>query len=51
MKNGTPELMHDLAIVKRYISVKDAAAVGENDIEVMALRQRKQPGLNSTSTP
>jgi hypothetical protein len=38
--NGAPELMRELALVKRHISVKDAASVGGDDIEGMALRMR-----------
>jgi hypothetical protein len=38
--NGAPELMLDLALLKRRVSVKDAASVGEHDIETMALRRR-----------
>lgn len=38
--NGVPEVMQDLAVLKRHISVKDAKAVGEHDIEMMALGNR-----------
>ena len=39
---GEPELLSDLAILKRKLSVKAASAIGDNDIEVMALRARDQ---------
>jgi hypothetical protein len=38
--NGIPQPIRDLAIIKRHISVKDAAAVGDHDMEIMALRSR-----------
>jgi hypothetical protein len=34
---GEPELLSDLAILKRKLSVKAASEIGENDIEMMAL--------------
>jgi len=37
---GEPELLTDLAILKRKLSVKVASEIGDNDIEVMALRVR-----------
>jgi hypothetical protein len=39
--NGTPEMLSEVAILKRKISVKDAASVGERDLEIMAIRPRK----------
>lgn len=39
---GEPELLLDLAILKRELSVKTASEVGEQDIEVMALGPRRQ---------
>jgi hypothetical protein len=38
--NGVPELMPELATLKHDISIKDAASVGERDIEAMELRRR-----------
>lgn len=38
--DGAPELMPELAILKSDISIKDAANVGERDIEAMELRRR-----------
>jgi hypothetical protein len=32
--------MQELALLKRHIFVKEAASVGEHDIEAMALRRR-----------
>jgi hypothetical protein len=50
--NGVPDMMKDVAILKRAISVKDAANVGEHDIEAMALRRRKiLPDSNDRSPP
>ncbi len=40
MKNGQPEILRDLGIVKRHLSIKDASDVEEHDIEAIALRQR-----------
>ena len=43
--NGTPEMLSEVAIVKRKISVKDAASVGKRNLEIMAIRPRKsRPG-------
>ncbi len=39
-EKGTPKLIPELAILKRDMSVKDAATVGENDLEIMALQPR-----------
>jgi hypothetical protein len=39
--DGVPEPMPELALAKRHISVKDAASIGEHDIEAMALRIRR----------
>lgn len=39
---GEPELLSDLAILKRKLSVKAASEIGDNDIEVIALRARGQ---------
>ncbi|SDR60989.1 hypothetical protein SAMN05519103_07242 [Rhizobiales bacterium GAS113] len=43
---GEPELLTELAIPKRTLSIKEAADVGEGDIEAMALgaRQRRRRG-------
>jgi hypothetical protein len=38
--DGAPEVMQELALLKRHISVKDAASVGEHDVEAMALWRR-----------
>jgi hypothetical protein len=35
--------MSELAILKRNISIKDAASVGEREIEAMELRRRSKP--------
>jgi hypothetical protein len=40
--NGVPEVIPELAILKRNISIKDAANVGERDIEAMELRRRSK---------
>jgi hypothetical protein len=40
--SGTPpEMLSEVAILKRKISVKDAACIGERDLEIMAIRPRK----------
>jgi hypothetical protein len=41
--NSVPELMPELTILKRNISIKDAASIGERDIEAMELRRRSKP--------
>jgi hypothetical protein len=38
LKDGVPEIILDLAILKEYLSVKEASEVSEHDIEIMALR-------------
>ena len=40
--SGTPELAFDLAILKRDLTVKLAANVGEHDPESIALRIRRK---------
>lgn len=40
LAEGRPEIMHELALLKRHISVKDAMNVGEHDVEAMAIRAR-----------
>jgi hypothetical protein len=49
--DGVPEVMPELGFLKRHISVKDAASVGEHDIEVMALRKRGYPANSATKPP
>jgi hypothetical protein len=39
--DGAPEILHGLAILKRHISIKEAAKVGQHDIEAMGLRNRR----------
>jgi hypothetical protein len=39
--NGIPEMLSEVAILKRRISVKEAASVGERDLEIMAVRPRR----------
>lgn len=42
--SGEPELLSDLAIQKRKLSVKAASEIGPNDIEVMALGLKGEKG-------
>lgn len=37
--SGTPELVFDLSILKRDLTIKIAANVGEHDLEAMALHR------------
>jgi hypothetical protein len=43
IRNGEPELVTELALAKRGLSVKDATSVQEHEIEMTALRIRGQP--------
>ncbi|MGX7742768.1 hypothetical protein [Rhodopseudomonas parapalustris] len=43
IRNGKPELITELALAKRGLSIKDAASVREHDVEMLALRIRGQP--------
>jgi hypothetical protein len=38
---GEPEFISDVAILKRKLSVKSASEIGNNDIEMFALRQKE----------
>lgn len=38
---GQPELLRDLAILKRQVSVREATDIGENEVESIALRPRR----------
>ena len=38
---SSPEILTDIAILKRALSVKTAAEVGEHDLEMMALRVKQ----------
>ena len=40
MVNGVPEMIRDLAILKHRFHVKNAADVGAQEVEMIALRQR-----------
>jgi hypothetical protein len=41
---GTLTMFHELAVLKRAISVKDAKDIGPNDVEGLALRLRSPKG-------
>jgi hypothetical protein len=43
IRNGEPDLVTELALAKRGLSVKDATSVQEHEIEMTALRIRGQP--------
>lgn len=42
---GEPEFLSDLAIFKRKLSVKTAAEIGDNDIEMMAFGASREPKM------
>jgi hypothetical protein len=47
--DGVPEVIGQLALLKRHISVKDAASVGDRDIEIMAIR--RAPSMDENVRP